>query len=147
MSDSLYWRLAYPDDHLEDEPLDNASILLSRPGAVRLFAMRPAGDHREPMFAVMLIDEQGERYQPIFYRRRSMSMDGSGTNLDYVVIGRGKHIEQMSRAARRRAQLRGEVNLQFQGKLWASTDGVTFTDAPQHVIDETALMNLILNSA
>lgn len=149
----LYWRLAYADDHIEDEPEDNASILFSRPGAVRLFAMRADGKGgREPMFAVWLFDqESGQTFKPIFYRRRSVALDEKEVKLDATVVGRGTiEVKPQTRAQRRQESLHGgdkRADVQFDGALWASTDGQSFVDAPEKLIDRDAITNLLVNSA
>lgn len=128
MPDPLYWRLIYADDHVEDEPIDNASIRLSHRGAVMLMACAPergpnGEDLRKPVLRVNLFD--GERlYAPVWYRKRSMSA-GTGDaalRLDATVLGRVRE---------------GEHN--FDGTLWASLDGKTFGDCPAWAMDQTAI--------
>lgn len=150
----LYWRLAYPDDHVEDEPDDGASILLSRPGAVRLFAMRPTPEGRQPSFAVWLVDpDTQQHFKPIFYRRRaalrSHDPRAAVTILDATVAGRGIATHKMNRAARRNAKLRGQPiqDVGFDGTVWASLDGETWGDCPREHFDEAAITNLLYNTA
>lgn len=142
----LYWRLAYPDDHFEDEPDEGRSILLSRPGAVRLFAMKPTAEGRVPSLAVWLVDpETQQHFKPIWYRRRSAYRNHNPafarTELDATVAGRGIATEKLNRAARRNAKLG------FDGTIWASLDGDTWGDVPRALFDEAAITNLLYNTA
>lgn len=148
MADPLFWRLVYPDDHVEDEPDTNASILLSRPGAVELHVCRLGAmqGERVPVSRIPLVEDDVV-YRPIFYRRRSMAPDATDVRLDATVIGRGLANVKADRAARRRLQKTGQAEVKFNSKLWASFDGATFGDCPQELIDPAAIENLLLNSA
>lgn len=138
MNDPLLWRLVYPDDHVEDEPLTNASIRMSRPGAVVLLACVPekgpgGQDYRRPIFRVNLFNEDeadGRLYKPVWYRKRSMAMNAqmSGSRLEVTVMGRCR-----------------EGDNTWDGTLWASLDGLTFGDCPSWAEDPIAVENLMLS--
>lgn len=121
--DPLYWRLIYADDHVEDEPLANASIRLSHRGAVMLQAcVAEPKDMRRAVFQVRLIDaESNHIYTPVFYRKRSLT-PGTGSELVATVLGRARE---------------GEHNI--DGTLWISYDGQTFEDCPDWAIDREAI--------
>lgn len=146
--DPLYWRLVYADDHVEDEPDDNRSILYSRPDPIEFHLCRPgnAGEparvaiHRIPLF------EDDVRYMPIFYRRRSMAVDDTATRLDATIVGRGAASKNLSRAARRRIAKHGgavSAEVEFNYTLWASFDGQRLEDCPMDLVDQPAIERLL----
>lgn len=151
-----YWRLVYPDDSVMDEPLDHASILLSRPGAVELHVCS-AGlmqGERHPRMRLPLHDDSGRLFRPIFYRKHSMNADSSDHTMDCTVIGRGTlqvDDPKLSRAERQRMKRDGAVDVnapvQFDCFLMAALGERAFVQPPPAwAIDQTAIENLLVNT-
>lgn len=136
-----YWRLVYADSVM-DEPDQGGTILDSRPGAlVLLLCALPsmaATLERVPFCKVELF-EQGDKqpFSPLFYRKRSMAIDGTDQRLDLTVFGRGR---ARATVIRTEDGARGEVG--FDGQLWAY-NGDMVTDCPRWAIDEAAIEHLL----
>lgn len=136
MSDPLYWRLYYADGSYQDEAEDGSSILMSRPGAVILVAMK-GPEPRLPVCKVELFDTE-KFWKPIWYRKRSVKVRTSGlaasqeaVQLDATVFGKA--------LAGERKDDRAKVDV----NLYASFDGVTVVNCPQDAIDQGAIDNLL----
>jgi hypothetical protein len=84
---ALRWRLVYADDSVMDERPDGSTIKDTRPLAVAVQVHRWGdGDEHTAIVQVFL---EGQR--PVFYRRRSMTLDGKeGPRTDAIVFGRGR---------------------------------------------------------
>ncbi|MDE2096670.1 MAG: hypothetical protein KGL39_05430 [Patescibacteria group bacterium] len=83
MGDPVYWRLLYPDGTELTEPAENLSIRAARPGAKSLVLLSP------DLRPVVGIELNG--YRPIFYRQRSMDVNGKGRRLDATIFGRARY--------------------------------------------------------
>lgn len=113
-----------------DEPLDNASILMARPNAVMLVLCSPL---RVPLMKVEWPRFDKRITKPIFYRKRSLGLTPNAqTRLDYTVFGYG-------------AMEVAERGVKVDTKLWA-WNGILFSNAPAHVIDQTAIDHLLFDS-
>lgn len=132
----LFWRLYYADDSFMDEPVDNASILVSRPDPVVLVVCQ--GALRIPLCKVELFDNDA-KYKPIFYRKRSIDLDAHAeARTDLVVFGRARTALVHAGASR--------ADVQFDGTLYASSDGHHVQNCPPNGIDEAAIQHLLLDS-
>lgn len=145
-----YWRLVYADSVM-DEPDQGGTILDSRPGALVLllcaYRWQETQDSRLTTVAAPLrvpfckveLFEQGDKqpFSPLFYRKRSMAIDGTDQRLDLTVFGRGRARAIVIRTA---DGARGEVG--FDGQLWAY-NGDMVTDCPQWAIDQAAIEHLL----
>lgn len=138
MPDPLFWRLIYADDHVEDEPLANASIRLSHKGAVMLQACvyepdAHGNDMRRAVYQVRLIDAENARlYTPVWYRKRSMTALGAGGGtiaLEATILGRAR-----------------DGGNDIEGTLFISYDGQTFEDCPAWAFDRVAIDGILLGA-
>lgn len=144
MTEALYWRLAYADDTTFDEDEDGCSIRLSPPGAVAVIVTERQPDgSRKPMVAEPLTElaaitlrSDPSRYVrevgcspwfPIFYRIRSLAMDGSGPRTDVTIFGRARQA----------------VGDSFDAVLWMVRRGGIVDNCPEPAIDMAAVQMLV----
>jgi hypothetical protein len=128
MSEPVRWRIAFAVHPDIDEPADGGSIALAAPEwrahhASELVLIDPLA---QPIVRVSL-ECDGGGWKPIFYRRRSLALDGRGqhTRLDAIVFGR------------QRPSLAGhDVTLWLLGH-----DGFAL-DCPEELIDLAAIGHL-----
>lgn len=147
--DPLYWRLIYADDHVEDEPDENRSILYAHADPIEFHVTRPGRAGEPPRVAILRIPlfVDDVRYLPIFYRRRSMAADMTDKRLEATVAGRGVAVQNLSRAARRRVMKHGgavTAEVAFDYTLWANLAGEAFVDCPMSLVDQEAIEHLLL---
>ena len=135
------WRLVYPGDVVIDEPEEDASIRLARPGATDLIVceMMPDGSRRpwlrvpltdEESLSRLLIGREGGEWRPVFYRKRFAEMGSSNrSGTAGIVFGRGR-----------------ETNLRVEGKLFFWRRGMaTAGEVPPSMLDETAIQLQVLH--
>lgn len=78
--DPIYWALEYSDGNILEEPAENTSILGAKDGAIRLLLFR--ADTGQGVARWELIDDDGLRWRPIFYRTRQGSYGPKPTLMD-----------------------------------------------------------------
>jgi hypothetical protein len=84
---SIRWCLTYGDGKQIIEPLDGWSIRNARKWPSKLSCISDDGYGHVSIVCEILLTKQEP--VPIFYRERSITLDGSGkTNLDAIVFGR-----------------------------------------------------------
>jgi hypothetical protein len=123
----IRWRLEFDIHPDVTEPDDGASIAVAAPEwrahtATNLILVDRAGAGviRLPL------DDDGGGWKPIFYRRRSLTLDGSGQgHLDAIVFGRQR-----------------STLSQVDAQLWLLGHDGYARDCPEELIDPTAIANL-----
>lgn len=140
----LYWRLYFLDDLIADEPDDECSIgHVGRNDACAIAVCVDRDGKRVPIVGEPLnvigasmigrdpddyLRERGATpWMPIFYRRKSMALDGSGPQTDMVVFGRGRR----------------DINDKVKVSLWGITREGQVIDCPDWAIDVPAAEALI----
>ena len=140
----LYWRLAYADDHVEDEPEDGGSILYSSGNPVAIIVTHRQDDNtRKPLVAEPLHelgaialergpddymrDRGATPYQPIFYRRRYTDAGKEGSVTEMAVFGRAREL----------------ADEKVDGKLWAISADGSVIECPPYAFDQNAIEHLM----
>jgi len=130
--DQHYWRLAYQNGAIFDEPKEGGSIKNTPPEANILCVMKQGKS--SPLWSIPI--PPGSR--PVWYRCRSLDMTFNGKStgpvkLEATVFGFVECVDSKTND-------QGGVDLKFDGKIWMLM-GDEAVKVPEKFIDQTAIAN------